>query len=249
MTTDALEKPMVYKVGFLRQLLQWITFIVLLPFFISMPVMIGMRAFHGRIFDALWLTIVAVLFAITLIFLGLQIQAARRTRIKVNNDEVDIVVPNWRGPTPFAPFDEAKLPYNKIEAVEQRGEIYRSLGILGLRKVSSVVTSDGDRYVLGYSTEQESDAPIPFATVAETVAQRAGVQLVDRGAVNVGTQIAAAFKGTPDWDTDPIEEEDVEATRKRAKLIFVGMIVGFFVLVGAGMIIALLPNIMAMVSR
>jgi len=248
MTREALEKSKVYKVGFLRQLLQWITFIVLLPFFISMPVMIGMRAFHGRIFDALWLTIVAVLFAIALIFLALQIQAARRTRIKINNDDVDIVVPKWRGPTPFAPFDQAKLPYSKIEAVEQRGEIYRSLGILGLQKVASVVTSEGDRYVLGYSTENESDAPISFGLVAETLAERAGVQLVDKGVVNVGTQIAAAMRGTPNWDTDPLEQEDVEATRKRAQLIFVGMITGFFILVIAGVVIAFLPDIKALIS-
>ena len=238
MSTTTVEKPKVYKIGFFRQLLQWITFLLLLPFFVSMPIMIGMRAFHGRIFDAAWLTFVAILFGMALIFLGLQIHAARKTRIRISEADVDVAVPQWRGPTPFSPYEQARLPYDQIKSVEQRGEIYRSLGILGLRRVSSVVTNDGQRYVLGYSTENEADAPIPFSNIAKDIAERAGVQLVDKGAVNVGTQVGAAIRGTPDWDAEPIDEETVEQTRKRAQQIFVAMIGVFFLLVIAGIIIS-----------
>ena len=243
--TDAGQSKIqnVYKVGFGRWLILWIVFLLLLPFFISMPVMFGMRILHGKFVDAASLGLMAVLLGVALAFLYLQIKAARRTRIELDENEVKLTVPTWRGPTPFGPFIEEKISYSDIDCVEQRGELYRMMGVVGLRKASCVVTKDGKRIVLGYETEQEDDEPIPFSRIASEVASNAAVSLVNKGAVNVGTQFGAAFGGTPSWDTPPITAKEAGEAQKRARQIFVGMIGGFIILVIIAIVLSFLPQI------
>ncbi len=245
MSNEVTPPPKVYKAGIGRQIFLWLVFGLILPFFVSMPIMVGMRATYGLISDAASLGAMAILFAIFLIFLGLQIQASWRTRIEVDDQGVNLVVPSWRGPTPFGPFKEAKLAYDDIEAVEQRGELYRALGVLGLRRVSSLRTKDGKRIVLGYVTEDEADAPIPVGVIAKTIAEKGGLQIIDKGTINAGTQSGAAITGAPSWDLEPLSNEQVETARSRAKYIAIGLIAGFLVLVAIGILITFFPDIEA----
>lgn len=243
MSEDSKTKTEVYKVGAGRKIAFLATFALMMPFFISMPVMIGMRAMHGNFADALSLGIVAVLFAIGLVFLGLQIQAASRTRIELKDDNVNIEVPSWRGPTPMAPFKVAKLKTDDIAAIEERGELYRFFGILGMPRVVSVVKKDGDRVVLGYVNELDMDPPIAFNSVAKTIADRAGVEMRDRGVVNAGSQLGALMRGTPSWDMEALSEPQVEDVRRKTQKFVYFFVAGFLALLIAGIVLALLPEI------
>lgn len=247
----ATDNPIVqheYKIGFGRKFILFVIFLWLLPFFVSMPAMFVMRLMHGKILDAASLGAMALLLGIALVFVYLQFKAARRTRVALTEDHVNLLVPSWRGPTPFGPFIEAKIPYSEISAVEQRGEIYRAMGVLGLRKASCVVKNDGSRIVLGYETEEEIDAPIPFTRIANELASNASVNLVNKGAVNAGTQLGAAFSGTPSWETPPINAEEANSARQRARLMFRLMIFGFLALVVVAIVLTFLPQIQSLLT-
>ncbi|MGH1351779.1 MAG: hypothetical protein ACRBBN_13385 [Methyloligellaceae bacterium] len=239
----AQQKPDTYKVSIGRQIVLWFTFLLFLPFFISMPIMIFMRIAHGQYTDTISLGLIFILSFIGIMFIILQILAAGRQRIEIHNDKVKLKLPTWRGPTPTGPVIKTELTYADITAIEKRGEIYALMGVLGLREVSSIITADGKRYVLGYVTENEADAPVPYNKVTQHLSEKTGKPILHKGAVDGGTQIAAMFKGSPSWDTEPLQAQDVNTIRKRARRITLALIILFLAGALAALGLALYPEI------
>ncbi len=235
----------IYKVGLARQIVLWLMFIMFLPFFMSMPAMIFMRATHGNVVDASALGAVFFLSILGMGFIVLQILTMGRMRVELYDDRMDLTVPTWRGPTPFGPIVEQQIPYASISKIEQRGGLYAFWGILGLHKASSVITADGQRYVLGYVAENDSDAPIPLQQVVTSLADRSQKPLEDKGSVNAGTQVGAILLGAPSWDKEPLEVKDVDKVRKRAHRLALLSLVGFFVLLFSVISLTFYPEIMA----
>lgn len=251
MSTDTIQSnatPEIYKVSIGRQVVLWITFLIFLPFFISMPIMMFMRIANGRITDTISLGAIFLVALVGVIFIVLQILAAGRQRIELNEDKITLKLPTWKGPTPLGPVVKADLNYSDVSAIEKRGELYALLGVLGLREVSSIITHDGKRYVLGYISENEADAPIPYDKITESLAQRTGKEVLHKGAVNGGTQVAAMFKGSPSWETTPLNAEDVIKIRKRAQNFTLALLVLFILLFAGSLGFALYPEIIELVS-
>ncbi len=242
------QKPDTYKVSIGRQIVLWITFLMFLPFFISMPIMIFMRIAHGKFMDTISLGLIFAFSFIGILFIILQILAAGRQRIDVHRDKVTLKLPTWRGPTPTGPVIKTELSFSDIQAIEKRGEIYALMGLLGLREVSSIITSDGKRYVLGYVTENEADAPVPYNKVTQVLSEKTGKPVLHKGAVNGGTQIGAMFKGAPSWDTAPLNASDVNAIRRRARRITLALIILFLAGATTGLGLALYPEIVELFS-
>lgn len=220
----------IYKISIFRQIVFWIMFLMFLPFFVSMPVMIMMRTTHGQTTDALALAGIFVLAILAMGFIILQISAMGRMRVELHEDQMNFVIPTWRGPTPFGPVMEKQIPYNEIADIEQRGELYKFWGALGLRQASSITTHKGDRYVLGYVTENDADEAIPFEKISKSLSQRLDKPIAHKGCVDAGTQLGAMFRGTPEWDVEPLVQQDVETIRKRSQRAAKLMIAGFFAL-------------------
>ncbi len=251
MSTETIQNnttPEIYKVSIGRQIVLWITFIIFLPFFISMPVMMFMRVVNGKVMDTISLGAIFLVALVGVMFIVLQILAAGRQRIELSEEKISLKLPTWKGPTPLGPVVKADLNYSDISAIEKRGELYALLGILGLREVSSIITTDGRRFVLGYISENEADAPIPYDKVTASLAKRTGKTVLHRGAVNGGTQFSAMFKGAPSWDTPPLNAEDVTKIRKRAQNFTLALLILFILLVVGGLGLALYPEIMELIS-
>ncbi len=247
-TKSTQQKPETYKVSIGRQIVLWFTFLLFLPFFISMPIMIFMRIAHGQIMDTLSLGLIFVFSFIGILFIILQILAAGRQRVDMHQDKVTLKLPTWRGPTPTGPVIKTELTYADITAIEKRGEIYALMGILGLREVSSIIASDGKRYVLGYVTENEADAPVPYNKITQLLSEKTGKPVLHKGAVNGGTQIGAMFRGAPSWDAQPLNAQDVNAIRKRASRLTLAVLILFFIAAAGGLGLALYPEIIELFS-
>jgi len=200
-----------------RKIILGVVFAVLIPFFISLPFMIYLRASKGYYYEAGIWTIVAILFAMWMVFLGAHILASIRTRIQLNEQDAVFVVPNWRGPLPLFPYQQISLTYENIQSVEQRGEIYREAIIPVLMRASCIVTRDGDRHVLGYTKEQATDPAFPFSEISHEIAMRAGKPMSDRGTIMAGGQYLAAIKGSPSWEKEPLSPKAVQTSRKAAQ--------------------------------
>lgn len=236
-------KAKVFKVGIGRKVALLAIFGVILPFFISMPVMTTLRAVHGNIADAATMAVITVVFALILAYLVLQIQAATKIRFTIDDEGADLSFPNWRGLAPTSPYAKARLAFADIAAVEERGEIYHVLGLVGIPRVSSLVTKDGRRLVLGYVNENDDDPAVHYGTIAEKIATRANLDVEDKGVVDVGTQFSALFRGTPDWDAEPVPEKKVEQARKRADMIRTALVLTFFLLLGMGGLFVVVPEL------
>ena len=190
------------------------------------------NAFAGSIWLAMRnLELDAVIFGLTfvlggvlLFYAGLFLFAASHSRVNLNADAANFVLPNWRGPTPLFPYSECTIPYSDVAAVETRSEIYRYFVLPVIVQSASVVRKDGRRLTLGYVQEQPLDPWIPFHTIAEQVAQRASVPITHRGVVDGSTGLRALVQDEPPWDTPEISEEKVEAIRKRERLSWITVV-------------------------
>lgn len=200
-----------------RKIVLITVFICLIPFFISLPFMIILRATKGFYYDAAILGVFGILFAIWMVFLGAHILSSLRTRIQLNEQDAEFIVPNWRGPLPLLPYRKISLTYDNVQSVESRSEIYREMIIPVLMRASSIVTRDGERHVLGYTKEQSTDPAFPFSEICHEVAMRAGLPLSDKGTIHAGGQYLAAFRGSPSWDKAPLSPAAVQIARKAAQ--------------------------------
>lgn len=198
----------VYQAGAGRKAILTLMFIMLLPFFISMPVMVFMRARAGLYTDAISLAIVAVIYGACLAFLLAHLIYSHRTKLSLGEKSVKVSVPHWRGPTPsLIKYVDKDVPYADIQSVESRGEIYKEIAVPMLMRSSSLVTKDGERLMLGYVIEDSVDAAFPFHKIAEDIAGRAGVKVTDLGAVKAGGQYRALFKGAPPWEAEAVSDD------------------------------------------
>lgn len=236
-------EPEVYKIGWGRRVALIFVFTLMLPFFFSMPVMTVMRAAHGNFADAAVIAIAAVIFAICLYYLALQIRAAQRTRIEIADNATRVVAPHWRGMFPTGPYIEKEIPYTDVQSVEERGELFRLMGVVGIPKVSSIVTNDGQRIVLGASNEGEADPAIDYSAVAAKIAQKANQTIQDKGVIDAGTQIGVLFTGSPSWEKDPISEGRIAVIRRRGQTARKGLIAACFALAAVGSALMLVPGV------
>jgi len=207
----------IYEASTGRKFVLISVFVALLPFFISLPFMIWLRASKGFTFDAVVLTIISIFFALWMIFLGAHILASLRTRIRLNEQDAEFTLPNWRGPLPLIPYRKISMTYDEVSAVEQRGEIYREAILPVLMRSSSIITRDGSRHILGYAKEQATDPAFPFSEISHEIAMRAGLPLSDKGTILAGGQYKAALKGSPEWDKTPLSPEAIQTAKRASK--------------------------------
>lgn len=224
----------IYQASSGRKIALIVVFIGLLPFFISLPFMIYLRASKGFTYDAIILAFIMVLFALWLTFLGIHILSSLRTKIRLNELDAEFILPNWRGPLPLLPYRKISMTYDDVQKVEQRGEIYREAILPVMMRSSCIITQDGSRHILGYSKEMATDPAFPFSEISHEIAMRAGLPLSDLGTVLAGGQYKAAIKGPPDWDKPPLSPEVVQtAHRASQKFWWITVAIGAaFIVVG-----------------
>lgn len=229
-------KTMVYETGEGRRAILSFVFLVLLPFLVSIPVMILIRSYRGYWVDAASAGVLGTLFACWMLFLLANIVSAFRTRIEVRDDKVLLSVPKWRGPNPGLRYTRAKIPMEDIDAVETRGEIYRAVRVPVLTRSTNLVKRDGDRITLGYVNEDAPDPALPFPEIGKVIADRAGVPYVDKGCVYAGSHIKAMASGPPAWDAQAMSGEEFAEHKRNHTWAMVGLAVLLFGLAGVGLV-------------
>ena len=83
------------------------------------------------------------------------------------------------------------VPYDEIEAVEVRREVYGGSLAPVIMKGARVCLKDGSHIKLGYINERNVDPAFPYVEIGERIAARANVPLIDVGDVR-----RSAFKKT-----------------------------------------------------
>jgi hypothetical protein len=212
-------------------------FLILLPFFASLPAMIYLRVKNGLFFDAVGLGIVAAAFTILMFLIVIELLFSLRARVELGETSVKMTLPSGRGPTPMLRYRSYEIPYDDVQAVETRREIYGGSLVPVLLKGARLITKDGKAVQIGYVSEANVDPCFPYPEIARKIAERARLPLIDRG--NVRRSFRRKFfgiKGSRVNEVDAVDEAQIEELNRSHHNVVMGLVGALAVLIVIGIV-------------
>lgn len=212
-------------------------FLILLPFFASLPAMILMRVKNGLFFDAVGLGIMAAAFSILMFLIVVELLFSLMARVELGEKSVKMMLPAGRGPTPMLRYKSYDIPYDQVQTVETRREIYGGSLVPVLLKGARLITKDGKAVPIGYVSEANVDPAFPYNEIAKSIADRARLPLIDRG--NVRRSFRRKFfgiKGNRVNEVDLVDESQIAELNKSHHNVVMGLIGALVVLIAIGIV-------------
>jgi len=117
----------VYEAGAGRRTALSLAFLILLPFYASLPAMLARRLVHGLWLDTIGLIVFCALFTGLMALLAVQLYLSVRSRVELGETAVRITLPQGgrgAGATPMLHFLNKEIAYDKIAAVETRSVLF-----------------------------------------------------------------------------------------------------------------------------
>src|SRR5262249_8648349 len=115
----------IYEAGGGRKFLFSFIFLLLLPFFASLPAMLYHRLAAQLWYDTIGLMIFAAAFAIIMLLIVFELVYSLRARIEIGEAALKFTLPAGRGGAmPKLFYRTREIPYSDIAAIETRREIY-----------------------------------------------------------------------------------------------------------------------------
>jgi hypothetical protein len=227
----------VYEVSGGRKTFFCFVFLILLPFFASLPAMIFMRVKNGLMFDAVGLAIMATAFTILMFLIVVELLFSLRARVELGEKAVKMTLPSGRGPTPMLFYKSYEVPYDQVHTVETRREIYGGSLVPVLLKGARIVTKDGTSVPIGYISEANVDPAFPYPEIAGKIAERARLPLIDRG--NVRRSFRRKFfgiKGSRVNEIDAVDEAQIADLNRSHHNVVMGLVGALAVLMVIGIV-------------
>jgi hypothetical protein len=212
-------------------------FLILLPFFASLPAMIFMRVKNGLMFDAVGLAIMATAFTILMFLIVVELLFSLRARVELGEKAGKMTLPSGRGPTPMLFYKSYEVPYDQVHTVETRREIYGGSLVPVLLKGARIVTKDGTSVPIGYISEANVDPAFPYPEIAGKIAERARLPLIDRG--NVRRSFRRKFfgiKGSRVNEIDAVDEAQIADLNRSHHNVVMGLVGALAVLMVIGIV-------------
>jgi hypothetical protein len=243
-TADGADAPQetkhertVYAAGGGRKTFFSFAFLILLPFFASLPAMMYMRVKNGLFFDAIGLGIMAVAFAILMFLIVVELLFSLRARVELGETSVKMTLPSGRGPTPMLRYKSYDIPYDQVQTVETRREIYGGSLVPMLLKGARLITKDEKSIPIGYVSEANVDPAFPYPEIAKKIAERARLPLIDRG--NVRRSFRRKFfgiKGSRVNEVDLVDEAQIAELNRSHHNVVMGLVGALAVLIVIGIV-------------
>lgn len=215
-----------------------IALLVVLPFALSLPIMLYHRLAYGLWFDVAQLAVLATALAAILAMLFLELLFSLRARLTLGKTALSFTLPAGLGPTPLLRYQSRDIPYHTIKGVELRREIFGAPLMPVVMQGAVVHTKDKGSITLGYSKEVGGDPPFPFAEIAQKVARRAAVPLVEQRTIWKRPRSDRALEYISEIDTETYIVDPAEVARLNAKhrrlVLAVGSAAATLVLLGIG---------------
>lgn len=224
----------VYQAGGLRKMMLSFVFLLLLPFFGSLGPMFLQRLGASPLPDLIGFSIMAVAFALLMLLIFFELMLSIRSRLELGDRAVRFTLPVRGGLLPALRYTTHEIPYDQIDHVELRREVYGGAWAPVLLKGARIVTTDGQKVPLGYVSEANEDAIIPFPKVAEEISQRVGRPVVDRGSVRRMVRKKLLRQSASADENAPIPPEEIAALNRSHNRFVLALIGCMLVLVAAG---------------
>ena len=189
--------------------------------------MIGMRASAGLLGDNLGLLVLAAVFTALMFLVFVEMMFSIRTRVHLGREKVRMTLPAGRGPTPMLRYRSYEFPYDQVDTVETRREIYGGALTPVLMKGARVTLKDGSLVPLGYVSEADSDPVFPYDDIARKIAERARLPLIDRGAVRRSVRSKMLGIKATDAENTIVDDAGIErlnASHNTFMLAIIGLV-------------------------
>lgn len=240
-TTSAAEahtgERITYRASGGRRLAFSFIFLLLLPFYISLAPMLVTRIVHGLWIGTPGLMVLAVAFTIIMVLLLVEVLSSVRARVELGHKAVRMTLPEGRGMMSALRYATNEIAYSDIAAVEMRREVYGGSLAPMMMKGARVVAKDGRIIRLGYVNEANEDPAFPYIEIAQRIANRAGVPLVDGGSVRRSARRKMmGLRSEGPREAHSVDDMEMrELNRKHARLMF-ALVAGLVVLVLLGIV-------------
>lgn len=160
--------------------------------------------------------------------------AARHLLIDVREKAVALRLPRLRGHVKHAAVAET-IPYSAIARIETRAEAFRQLGIVAVQRAYRLVLKDGQTIELGADRQLKEDL---FGPAAEAIAERADVEIDDRGMVDGAAGVLAAWgTAVPGWSAPSLGDAEIATRLARASRVWT--------IVGASLTLVMIARLIA----
>lgn len=236
----------VYAAGGGRKFAFSFVFLLLLPFFISLPPMLFWRISQGHWNGTFGLTVLAIGFTFIMFLIVVELMHSLMARIELGDKSVKMTLPSGRGPTPIIRYRSHDIPYDQIKAVETRREIYGGSVAPVLLQGARLILKDDTPVKLGYVSEANADPCFPYPEIAQKIAARAGLTVEHKG--NVRRSLQKKYLGLGRGLLTPgegsVEESEIAAlnrSHRRWVMRLITLLVGL-VVVGIALDIAFPPS-------
>jgi hypothetical protein len=230
----------VYEAGAGRRTFLSLAFLILLPFYASLPAMLIQRLASGLWFDIVGLMIFSAIFTALMVLLGVQLYQSIRSRVALGDTSVRITLPRGSGAMPMLRFTDTEVPYDQIERVETRCALFGNAMAPVLLRATRLVTKDGRHVRLGNVNEDNIDQALPFPEIGAKIAERAGVEVVDGGIVRRSIErrvLGLIGRKTPPEASPPLTEAEVSDLNRRHSRAMLYLVIVMTVLVAGGIAI------------
>jgi hypothetical protein len=212
-----------YDCGGGRKTFFSIVFLLLLPFFVSIPVMLYQRIVKGVWLDTWGLIVIAVVFAALMLLILFELMFSLRAYVEIGTDKISFTLPHRGGGViPLIFYQSRTLPYSEIKAVETRREVYGNMIAPMMMRTVVLVLNTGERILLGYANDSDDDPRFPFPLIGRQIAERAEVPFIDKG--NVLRRLHRKMFGMA--QSEQISEESEIAALNRRHAQFLVLLVG-----------------------
>jgi hypothetical protein len=213
-------------------------FLLLLPFWISLPGMFMMRWTNGLMSDNFGFLVMAAAFTALMLFVLIELMRSLRLRIDLQPDSVKMNLPLARGPTPKLRYKAYDIPYDQIHAVETRREIYGGSLAPVMLKGARIITKDQQTIPLGYVSDANVDPSFPYPDIAKKIAHRARLPLIDRG--NVRRSVGRKMFGikTPDAEdaSNVVDDAQIANLNRNHRNVVLALILTMVGMIAVGIV-------------
>lgn len=195
-----------------------IVFVLLLPFFVSVPVMLYQRIVKGVWLDTWGLIVIAIIFTALMLLILFELMFSLRAYVEIGPDKVSFTLPDrGGGVVPLFFYHSRTIPFAEIKAVETRREVYGNLIAPMMMRTVMLVLHTGERILLGYANEADDDPRFPYTQIGRQIAERAEVPFIDKG--NVLRRLHRKMFGLAQSDAVSEESEIADLNRRHGQFL------------------------------
>jgi hypothetical protein len=197
-----------------------------------------MRLQHGLFADAVGHGIMAIAFAVLMFLVVVELMYSLRTRVEFHDDKVRMTLPSGRGPTPMLRYKTHEIPYDQVQTVETRREIYGGSFAPMLLQGARVIMKDGTKVPIGYVAEANVDPAFPYPEIAKHIADRARLPLIDRGSVwrSVRRKFLGLGVANLAGAEDTVDEAQIARLNNSHKNMVLGLVGVLVILMAIGIV-------------